>query len=466
VIHRSFRVAALAICVLVTGLFGCRENTILGTDLLPAGDSINTISVPDTVTVVARSVYDDSVITSYTRIQGSTGKTVGSLYMSAGAVSNDPFFGKTFTSIYFQPAPAIAGFTGFGGATIDSAVLVLPYSGFTWGDTISAPGMKLRVYQMDDTLTRDTFYYSNQRVRINRNVKLGEQTVYFHDFRDSLLVGGAYRAPHLRIKLDTSTLMPSLRVASTADTGSSSAVNFVKAFKGIYVEADTNAVSSMLPYFNIAPGADIYTRAGIVIYYRNSSSPNGANVSYYFQPAYGNAFTAVKRNYTGTPAFNYLFGNPEANVLLLQNEPGAAIDVRLPYVSSLPKAIYNRAELVITRIDTAASNVFFSPARIFPVRVNVDGSSQSIADRLPESLSEPIEFVDGKARTVTMGGVTVTQYVINFPRELQQAVVTGRTDLHLRINGTTALPAAFRLIAGGRTHPQWKLKLNIAYSKQ
>ncbi len=452
--------AFLAGLLLAVCLWGCRENTILGSDLIPAGDSIQTVRVPDTFTVLARSIYDDSVVTSYTKVQTSTGQQLGTTFQPAGSVTNDPFFGRTQATLYFQPSPNLTGVVAPG--VVDSVVLVLPYSGITWGDTTAAPSLRFRVFQLADTLIRDTFYYSSQRATVNRSALFGQKDFYFRDFTDSVFVDGANRAPHLRMQLDTTQLMPLVRTALAAGTGTQA--DFLRVFKGLCIEPDTNKVSSLLPYFLFAGGADIYTRPGFVIYYRDATG-TATNIPIYFQSSFGNAYSFIQRNYSGTPAAPYLAGTTDPNILLLQNEPGAAIDFRMPYVKNLPRAVYNKAELVLTRIDTAGSAQFFAPQRIFPYKV-MDGAVSNIADRLPVTTTEPIDFIDGRARTVTIGSITVTQYVLNFPRELQQAVSAGRDELHLRINGLTSLPGAYRLIVGGRNHPQWGLKLNVAYSKQ
>jgi hypothetical protein len=276
-------------------------------------------------------------------------------------------------------------------------------------------------------------------------------------------VWGVKRVPHLRLKLNLSTFLPELQRGIAAD---SSIPDFLTQFNGLYIEPDTNQVASLLPYFVMTPGSDLYSRPGVVVYYSNASSDSNT-VSYYFQTGYSASYTYISRNYSGAPAYKYLFGSTDSNVLLVQNRPGASIDFRMPYVKNLPLAVYNKAQLVLTQVDTLRSDVFSAPARIFPVRIQDDGTATSMADRLPISSSEPINFIDGTLRTATIGGIAVSQYVINFPREVQRSVIEQRNQLHLRIGGTATYPGAYRLLAGSRNHPApWRLKVNIAYSKQ
>ncbi len=461
----TFRFSLLytfVIGILLSGFSSCKENTLLASNVLPAGDSLNTNPLDDTFTVLARTVFTDSFITSYRQNIPGTNRIVGSSFMGAGLVSSDPFFGKTFAAIAFEPSPTTANFTFGNNPRIDSVVLVLPYAGFSWGDTLSAPGIRYRVYRLSQGLTgTDSFFYSNRAPNVDRSQVFGDKTVYLSQLRDSVSVGGANRPPHLRILLDLNRFLPALYEGIAAGT---TLPNFASAFRGLYVEPDAGQTGSLIPYFSFLYGTDLYQKAGIVVYYKNDG--NDSNIaSFPFQSAYGKVYTYLRRDYSGTPAYKFVNGTGDPNLLLLQNEPGAGIDFQMPYTGGLPKAIYNRAQLIITAIDTAFSNRYFAPPRIFPQKVNADGTLSAIADQLPEGYTEPSDFVDGNVRTATIGGITVNQYLINFPRELQRSVNSGGSALHLRIHGASGLPGAFRLIVGSRIHPLYRLTLRISYTK-
>src|SRR5690606_39293688 len=78
--------------------------------------------------IYTKTVRTDSFVTSNS-INGVP------VYHALGTV-NDPFSGKTNAGFYFQIIPPSLGY-GFP-QTPDSVVLVLPYAGFTWGDTTSS----------------------------------------------------------------------------------------------------------------------------------------------------------------------------------------------------------------------------------------------------------------------------------------------------------------------------------------
>jgi hypothetical protein len=158
---------------------------------------------------------------------------------------------------------------------------------------------------------------------------------------------------------------------------------------------------------------------------------------------------------------------------LLQNEPGAAIDLRFPYLKNFADVngralLVNRAQLVLTRVklgNDAGSDKFLpQPSRIYPVGVDANGAAYSVLDREPLTSATPLIFMDGSLQELNLGGITISRYVINIPREIQRAITNKTEQLHLRINGTQTFAGAYRLTAGGN-HSLYKVSLNITYSK-
>ena len=455
-----FKRALLSLATIVA-LAGCKEGTILGTDVVPAGDTINTTSVPDTLQIITRSVYDDSITTSYLRFVDNNTRVVGAALFTVGTITSDPVFGKTRAGIAFQPAPSGANFTFGSNPRIDSAVLQLPYTTFSWGDTLSAPALRLRVYQMNELLSKDSLYNATRPPAVDRSRLFGQKDIFFNSLKDSVFVQGRQQAPHVRIRLDGPSFLPALNEAIAQN---STIPSFVDAFKGLYIESDANQ-GSFLPYFNFQGGTSEYQRAGITVYYKNDVNDT-ARVSFFFQKEYSGLYNYIVRDYTGTPVYNALYGTaPDASLLYLQSRPGATIDVQFPNLASLPVAVYNRAALTLTQIDTGGAAAFFPPSRLLVTKVNDDGSQVSIADRLPESSDEGANFVDGSLRTVLIGGIIINQYVINFPQELQRTRAAGKDALHLRLNAASNFPGAFRMLAGGRSRGDWKVKAAINYSR-
>lgn len=119
--------------VLIAGtalnLAGCKEDTIIQSDLVPDTDKINVFEInTDTLTINTTTVIIDTLNTS-AEVSGQP------IVHGLGTV-NDPYFGKTHSGIYFQALPSTNQFSFPG--NIDSAFVILPYIGFKWGDTLQS----------------------------------------------------------------------------------------------------------------------------------------------------------------------------------------------------------------------------------------------------------------------------------------------------------------------------------------
>ena len=207
-------------------------------------------------------------------------------------------------------------------------------------------------------------------------------------------------------------------------------------------------------------------------YYTEQKTGGGDTVKYasfYFDQTRNAHYNRIRRNYSGSPTGNLLASAAASDsITVIQNEPGAALDIKIPHIKNLPKQPIIKAELVITqyKLPGDPADVYFSPARLYPVRVSSDGTA-SVQDRYPLSSSEPLIFMDGLRKDVTFNGITYSQYVINIPREVQRAIIEQRDTLHLRISGAATFPGAYRIITAGRnlSNNDLKLKLRIFYSK-
>jgi hypothetical protein len=110
------------------------RDAIIGTNIVAVDDSINTTSV--NVPVTARSIYDDTVITAFLDF----GSVLIGTAQGIGLISSDPYAGRTTAGLYFSVVPPSGGFgIDTAGLRIDSVVMVLPYGGFSWGDTVIPP---------------------------------------------------------------------------------------------------------------------------------------------------------------------------------------------------------------------------------------------------------------------------------------------------------------------------------------
>lgn len=442
---------------------GCKEDTIVKADVSPGDNDLGTQTVADTFTVITKSVLIDRLKTSekiedFPVVQG------------LGTITDD-FFGKTNAGLYFQVLPNVVDFQfAAGGYTIDSAVLILPYSGFSWGNRTDPKPQNFKVFRLEQGMNVDQDYYSNEDLTIG--TQLADVTVDMASaIKDTIIVAGDTAARHIRLPLSNDFITD---IRNNIGTGTFSTDEaFLSYFKGFYVVPDSTA--------NYAAGADLlsyilfdgnedYTRVSVAFYYREDGSNETKTAFFNYNREKTANFNRIWRNYNGYPVKSFIDRYKSTldisdDTLLLQNEPGMAIDIRVPYVNSIPESSILKAELVLRQISSgAAADTLPAPNRLTIVGIDASGEEYQIND-FTGDVNAAIVFVDGTQRLETVNGNTVTTYKINIPRELQKAINDKRNELHLRIKGAKGFPAAYRLVTGGRNHSTYNAQLNIVYSK-
>jgi hypothetical protein len=266
----------------------------------------------------------------------------------------------------------------------------------------------------------------------------------------------------LRIRLKDAFIQKIAAHAAQANTKDS----FLKLLNGIHISADSTLPGKMLPYFflDLPNTTADYSRAAIEFNYTESGSSKTAFFNFLREDCA--QYNYISRNYSQQAKDIFNSPAPSDDLLLLQNEPGAAIDVRIPYLKNLPIGVINKAQLLITKISTGVPNQdrYLSPLRIDPYRIDPDGTASAMLD-LSSGVESDYDFVDGTPSVIDLGGgISITQYKINIPREVQKIIIDKTNELHLRIKGAFSFPAAYSLVAGGRTHNTYKFELKIVYS--
>ena len=449
--------AAIIFFIGFLSITSCKEDTIIKDNLGQIG-----VEVIDTATILSKTIVDDSIVTSLTTIGSATLRVIHGL-----GVVNDPFFGNTNAGIYFQVLPEKTNFVFSPNPyTVDSAFVILPFANFQWGDTLNPQTQSYSVFRVTEDLKRDETYYSKTVKAVDYNNPISVPTlVDLKKLKDSVTVLGTKVNPHLRIRLKDAFKDELVNTAAN----SADIAAFLNRIKGLYVApTDSTQPGNLLSYF-ILNDQGQYSRASIQLFYHEQDSTEKV-VHFNFTNSDCAHYNYITRNYSGFPINNYLTSTAISDsVVFLQNEPGAAIDLKFPYLKNLPIAPINKAELVITMVslssDMGATDKLFPPAALFPVGVDQYGASYTLLDRQPVTETAPANFVDGRLKMVTLAnGITVSRYILNLPREIQKAIVNKTDTLHLRINGTQTYPGAYRLIAGGN-HSLYKVSLNISYSK-
>lgn len=445
---------------------GCNEGSIIKADVAPGSNALNPTTVTDDFNIISKTTYSGRVITS-DRVDGVR------VIQGLGHIE-DPFFGKTNAGIYFQVLPDDNDFrfTAVGTSyTLDSAVLILPYTGFSWGNTGTPMNQTFTVYRVTEPMSVETDYYSNDGVIVDRANPISVPTEINMEraLKDTPFVineNAAYK--HLRIPLTDAFQQNVQNLIGT--TVFNTEANFLSTFNGFYVEPDSNKGGDLIPYF-FMDGNENYARAAIAFYYREAGSSETKVKFFNYQRDKTANYNKISRNYTGTPVqnlFESYTNNPTVSDdrVAVQNGPGASIDLTIQNLNKVPLSAILKAEIVLTQISTGnAADSLVTPARLNIKGIDETGAEYDIQDLQSTSATAAVALVDGNKRfEKDATGTDVIRYRLNIPRELQKAITDGRNELHLRITSAKGFPGAYRLVAGGRGHSTNGIQFNVVYS--
>lgn len=467
--HSLFTSSVTAIFAGLILFAGCKEDTIIKSNISPGDNDLGTQTVADTFTVITKSVLSKRFRTNE-KISGFP------VIQALGTVTDD-FFGRTNAGLYFQVLPTVNDFAfSAGGYTIDSAILILPYSGFSWGNRTDPQPQKFQVYQLAADMDPDENkeYYSDEELATGNLIADAVVNIKSAITDTPEVAGGdTARFKHIRIPLNQSYI-DDVRSRIGTSTFSTDG-DFLSHFKGFYVVPDSNYNknngANLLTYI-LYDGGGNYSRVAVAFYYREDGNSETKVAFFNYNRDKSAYFNRIKRTYTGFPAQAFIDRyqssvNISDDTLLLQNEPGLSIDIRLPHVDQIPASSILKAQLVLTQISSGSmADSLPTPNRLTVVGIDEAGEEYQINDFGADDVNAAIAFVDGqKNEEKDANGNNIITYKINIPRELQKAINDKRNELHLRIRGARSFPAAYRLVAGGRNHNTYKTQLNIVYSK-
>ncbi len=471
--HRSIslRVIFIFLFAAIITQTGCKENTLINSKVLPSNTKAGVFDT--SLSCITHTYFDDTVVTS-TNIGGLD------IYQAVGNIT-DPFFGSTKGSTYFQIIPTTYNSSLYDNTAIDSVVLVLPYSGFTFGDTASTLTQTYQVFGISDNgkLSPDSAYYSYNVKDIDAGTPLSAPTtVDLKSLADTFSVNGVYYTRGLHIRLDQQAFMNRIADGQAILTSSSSpAKDFINQFNGICVKvAEPSVANTAIPYFRLN-GSNIYDQAGVVVYYHhtNVSTPDTLVEPYYFATSTCAHFNSIAKTYSGSPV-NNLYQSSQGNdsIIAIQNLPGSAVDVQIPGISKLPEGVIVKAELQLTLLPYYQNN-YAIPEKLYalgiangtyPAGISA-GLAYNVLDRYPLTSLTPLAVLDGYVHAITRGGQTLQTYTIDIPREVVASKAAGNDVLHLHINGTQDFYGAFRMVAAGGGYPDalYRPRLFVVYSK-
>ncbi len=411
-------------------LAACSEPDSLGIEVQPDSDQPG-VFFTDTVTIHATTIREDSLRSD----------EVVAAFNLAGSYT-DPVFGMSKASFYSQLRLPNNNTNFTFGITpvLDSVVLTMAYADY-YGDTLMP--LFMEVLQLSEQLVYDTTYYSNDVLTTGSTLFSGN--IDAHP-KDSVVVSGTKRAPHLRLRLPDQVGNDFLNAGNATFIDNSAFTNF---FKGIHVRTNVVSGGGLIVSFNLQA-----SMSKLTVYYRNASNPTTINANFEINsecPRYNH----YEHDYTNA-TFGNVFPVSGNDKLYIQSMAGLKVRFIFPYIKNFASAgavSINKAELVIPVQDNAAPYVNHQALLTFGVD---DKGSEAIIPDILESSS----YYGGSFSTTT------GDYRFNIGRYVQR-LISGKiaTDYGLSLVSSGGAVNAFRTIIPGTTGTGNKIKLRLTYSK-
>ena len=297
----------LAVSLVLT--FGCTKikSTDIGADLLPAIDNITTF---DTTFEVVASTFltPDSLLPKLGRdVNGNIGQFV------LGHISNDPQFGKTTASIFFEVKPDNYPFAFEAvsdSLVFDSVVLCLRWTN-TFGDTNAI--QQVNVHRVTELLKADTVYNTGKSVKYGE--LLGSKTFSPSVLNDSLYLFKQNIDRQLRVRLNSNfgrSLLTFDTSATSPFRNDSLYRDFNKGFALIPQTSGTQA--NALMSFAMS---DTATYLRLYYKYKKDGKTDTTHKDFTFNTLYGGAgINNITRSYNGSEASAHIGLRPRGDSLL------------------------------------------------------------------------------------------------------------------------------------------------------
>jgi hypothetical protein len=447
---------------------GCSNPSLVGLDVDP-GDQIQGLYT-DTISIQSSTFLEDSVVTS-----GSPITPFGYL--------KDPVIGESSSSFAFALAPLTSGDSRLpANITIDSAVLVMNYGKEFFGDSVGST-YHIEVNQLAVPYEFGKSYLSSEKWQVVPEL-IGSRAVNRFAYKDSVTLATKVDgkdtlikvAPQLRIPLDGAKLK------GIFDSNIDSATfandeNFHQLVKGFFVSVNKEAQSGIGGIVQLAINSE---QNGIEIYYK---LPDSTSQSVRKYGMFSNQSSAAITHTYSTEVQNALASTDKnQQTVYVQGLAGLGTSIRFPNLENLKdqNLIVNKAELVIYVDSETTGSAFTTQApRLTLYRKDIAGQYVPLPDGDTRRNSQGSSFADPRSFGLAYGGFydkdkkrylfTLTSYIqdILLGKTVNKEIfLTPASPLDLNnVPFSPSLNASSRAILGGGNHAEYKMKLNIYFSK-
>ena len=446
---------------LLIGLFlfaSCKSSNTIGLDVDPATAIEGTLV--DSLTVNTRTVVDDPANTA-------------SLVRYPVGFITDPELGTTEASLALTLNIPSAGYSFGTNATIDSAILVLPYSTQFYGDSTST--YSVDVHQLTTDISEQTNFKSNREYAYNANTLVGNYTGILKPttpMKITDVVSGRPDtlkavAPQLRIKLDPNFIKTSILENESILKNNAF---FSAGFKGLHVSINKTKTTG-------AGGIAFFTMSGansnLEIYYKKqnattATAKDSVDVNFPIATASGPVAATVKHSYSEKVATQLANPSVQYPVTYLQGLSGLRNKISFPNLSSFiknlgSKIVINKAELVIDLSSGSDVNPFVPAPRLALYTYDIAGVRANIRDNQGST-------------TITYGGTydtTNKNYKFIVTSYLQDLLDGKSVDYGTYLSTSSSsefdlnppITSAARSVIGSFGNNTNKVRLNIYFTK-
>ncbi len=465
------------------------DSTSLGGDFIPGSDRL----ITDTTTL---AVTTSSFIINDTNYIDKREEVV------AGFI-NDPLFGTTTGSIFFQVLPPFQFSFPVRKDSLfyDSAVLTIQYNN-TYGDTTALT--RLNVYKISDPqFSPKRRYKYNEGITFSTSDFLGTSTFKPADLRQGRKLAYKTDSVFNQVRIRISDVLGQSILQQDTITGALRSDSIFKAFfNGFAVIPDSTFSGNALHYFSLT---NANTRLNLYYRYRRRDGTldtTVTNFSFVGDTLNSAGANKLHRNYSSGSALPVLTSNAPASLAYLQTGPGTAVRIKAPAINSLIGSNYvvHRAELIVRQVyqgplttentlvppilhlftvgadgknaaipvDSSAYYSFFSfnPERnlyLFNINIaNTGGIPSYTTDLSNNRVAEYRIPITRYVQNIINGKATLRDFVLESP----YYAYYGFADFNISSTNIINQVAYGRLQAGGGSHPQYPMVVRIYYSKQ
>lgn len=487
--RRSLYFVAAGLLMIVFA--GCTklESTRLGGDLLPGSDGL----ITDTIMLPVSTTSFIEADTAY--IAKSADHLVGYI--------NDPIYGKTTASMYFQMLPTLYPYSypvSKDSLFLDSCVLSLAFSG-SYGDTNAIS--KVNLYKITDpTFKSNVKYRFDQGVNFSTADLLGSASFTAHSLRTGYKA--AYKTDtiynQLRIRLNNTFAQWLLDQDNINGAFQNDSI-FKTFLNGFALISDSIQSGNALHYFSLT-GADSkinlyfrYKMRGVTTETWDTTVRTLTFVNDTIRSANANK---IYRNYTGSLAAPTITSGQPAPMAYVLTTPGTSVRIKIPGLDTLKNRPYiiHRAEIVARQIyqgPSAIEQILYQPV-LHLFSYDTDGNTRHIpydsigyagltysSTLLTYVYDINTSYTGGIPSYITdNSGNTIAEYKLNITRFVQNIVKGNATNRDFKLSAPNYATysdgyhssAAINSLAygrvqlGGGTHPTQRMYVRIYYSKE